>query len=65
MHDADEDDDISSQPLLPYVGMDFDSIEDAQKFYNSFLKKQPEERFTTTYQEGLPMCACWQTGDYM
>ncbi|XP_073354902.1 protein FAR1-RELATED SEQUENCE 5-like [Aegilops tauschii subsp. strangulata] len=36
MHDADEDDDISSQPLLPYVGMEFDSIEDAQKFYNDY-----------------------------
>ncbi|KAM3405218.1 hypothetical protein ACQJBY_007981 [Aegilops geniculata] len=36
MHDADEDEDISSQPLLPYVGMEFDSIEDAQKFYNDY-----------------------------
>ena len=33
--DAD-DDAISSQPLVPYVGMTFDSVEDARKFYNKY-----------------------------
>ena len=33
--DAD-DDAISSQPLVPYVGMTFDSVDDARQFYNAY-----------------------------
>ncbi|KAE8794348.1 Cell division control 48-E-like protein [Hordeum vulgare] len=36
MHDGDDHDDISSQPLVPYVGMEFDSVKDAYKFYNDY-----------------------------
>ena len=40
MYDDDqEDDEISSQPLMPYVGMEFDSIEDAKEFYNEYAFK--------------------------
>ncbi|XP_048548370.1 protein FAR1-RELATED SEQUENCE 5-like [Triticum urartu] len=35
MDDAD-DDAISSQPLVPYVGMTFDSVDDARQFYNAY-----------------------------
>ena len=37
--DEDDEGDISSQPLPPYVGMVFDTIEDAQKFYNDYAFK--------------------------
>ena len=40
MYDDDqEDDEISSQPLMPYVGMEFDSIDDAKEFYNEYAFK--------------------------
>ena len=31
-----DDDAISSQPLVPYVGMTFDSVDNARKFYNKY-----------------------------
>ena len=33
MQDDSDDGDVSSQPLPPYVGMVFDTIQDAKKFY--------------------------------
>ena len=40
MYDDDqEDDEISSQPLMPYVGMEFDSVDDAKTFYNEYAFK--------------------------
>ena len=35
MDDAD-DDAISLQPLVPYVGMTFDLVDDARQFYNAY-----------------------------
>ena len=38
MYDDDQEDDgISSQPLMPYVGMEFDSVDDAKTFYNEYI----------------------------
>ncbi|KAE8773708.1 hypothetical protein D1007_54013 [Hordeum vulgare] len=35
MYDCDdEEEEISSQPLLPFVGMPFDTVDDARIFYN-------------------------------
>ena len=39
MQDDSDDGDVSSQPLPPYVGMVFDTIEDAKKFYNDYAFK--------------------------
>ena len=39
MQDDSDDGDVSSQPLSPYVGMVFDTFEDAQKFYNDYAFK--------------------------
>ena len=39
MQDDSDDGDVSSQPLPPYVGMMFDTIEDARKFYNDYAFK--------------------------
>ncbi|KAE8792871.1 Cell division control 48-E-like protein [Hordeum vulgare] len=33
------DGDLSSQPLSPYVGMVFDTVDDARKFYNDYAFK--------------------------
>lgn len=32
----DGEEDVSSQPTVPYVGMTFNQVEDAQKFYNEY-----------------------------
>ena len=37
--DDSDDGDVSSQPLPPYVGMVFDTLEDAQKFCNDYAFK--------------------------
>ncbi|KAE8818103.1 Protein FAR1-RELATED SEQUENCE 5 [Hordeum vulgare] len=34
-----DDGDVSSQPLPPYVGMVFDTVDDARKFYNDYAFK--------------------------
>ncbi|KAE8804350.1 Protein FAR1-RELATED SEQUENCE 5 [Hordeum vulgare] len=34
-----DDGDVSSQPLPPYVGMVFDTVDDARKFYNNYAFK--------------------------
>ena len=34
-----DDGDVSSQPLSPYVGMVFDTVDDARKFYNDYAFK--------------------------
>ena len=39
MSDDEEYDEISSQPLAPYVGMEFDSVDDAKLFYNDYAFK--------------------------
>lgn len=39
MQDDSDDEDVSSQPLSPYVGMAFDTFEDAQKFYKDYAFK--------------------------
>lgn len=40
MYDDDqEDNEISSQPLMPYVGMEFDSVDDAKTLYNEYAFK--------------------------
>ncbi|KAE8783069.1 Protein FAR1-RELATED SEQUENCE 5 [Hordeum vulgare] len=40
MYDCDdEEEEISSQPLLPFVGMQFDTVEDARIFYNEYAFK--------------------------
>ncbi|KAE8773849.1 protein far1-related sequence 5 [Hordeum vulgare] len=36
---VDEEEDISLQPLLPFVGMQFDTVEDARIFYNEYAFK--------------------------
>ncbi|XP_044972411.1 protein FAR1-RELATED SEQUENCE 5-like [Hordeum vulgare subsp. vulgare] len=40
MYDCDdEEEEISSQPLLPFVGMQFDTVKDARIFYNEYAFK--------------------------
>ncbi|XP_037480348.1 protein FAR1-RELATED SEQUENCE 5-like [Triticum dicoccoides] len=39
IEDDSDDGDVSSQPLPPYVDMVFDTLEDAQKFYNDYAFK--------------------------
>ncbi|KAE8782291.1 hypothetical protein D1007_44382 [Hordeum vulgare] len=40
MYDCDdEEEEISSQPLLPFVGMQFDTLKDARIFYNEYAFK--------------------------
>ena len=39
MQDDSDDGDVSSQPLPPYVGMVFDTSQDAKKFYNDYAFK--------------------------
>ncbi|KAE8769785.1 Protein FAR1-RELATED SEQUENCE 5 [Hordeum vulgare] len=40
MYDCDdEEEELSSQPLLPFVGMQFDTVEDARIFYNEYAFK--------------------------
>ena len=39
MQDDSDDGDVSSQRLPPYVGMVFDTIKDAKKFYNDYAFK--------------------------
>ncbi|KAE8806478.1 Cell division control 48-E-like protein [Hordeum vulgare] len=39
MQDDSDDGVVSSQPMPPYVGMVFDTLEDSQKFYNDYAFK--------------------------
>ena len=38
VHDWEED--VSSQPVVPYIGMIFDDVLDAQKFYNEYARNK-------------------------
>lgn len=68
MYDDEEDDDISSESLAPYVGMEFDFVDGTQRLYNDYVfkmgfgtciaasKKHPKESSCDTYEEGFLVC---------